>query len=93
MSEKLVDAILAGCIPVYVGADPQKFGIPSDLYIKSPADARSVGQAVDLALELPHDEYLQKVKSWIELPETRKTWEAVEVFDRILRHIESELLS
>lgn len=93
MSEKLVDAILAGCIPVYVGADPQKFGIPSDLYIKSPADARSVGEALDLALELSHDEYLRKVESWVELPGIRETWEAVEVFDRVLRHIESEMLN
>lgn len=93
MSEKLVDAILAGCIPVYVGANPEKFGIPRELYVLAKAEVWSVSQGIELAMQVPHDEHLRKVKTWIEMPETKKAWESVQVFDAILRHIESELLN
>jgi hypothetical protein len=93
MSEKLVDAILAGCIPVYVGANPERFGIPKELYIQASPDVWSVRQGIELAMQIPHDEYLRRVKTWIDLPKTKMAWEAVQVFDAILRHIESELLN
>jgi hypothetical protein len=92
MSEKLVDAILAGCIPVYVGANPELFGIPRDLYIRSTANAVSVGRSLDIALNASHSDFLRRVRHWVDTPGTRSKWESVEVFSQILSHIENELL-
>lgn len=88
LSEKLVDALLAGCIPVYVGADPTKFGIPENLFIKSDANVEAIKRSLEIALNMSHEDFLLRVQSWVEQPETRSKWESVQVFSRILEHID-----
>jgi len=93
MSEKLVDALLAGCIPVYVGANPKLFGIPDDLYIRAEANPRSVKRGIEIALEMAHSNFLTRVQSWMALPGVKDEWQSVQVFARILSHIEDKLVN
>jgi len=92
MSEKLVDSILAGCIPVYVGADPKLFDIPDDLYVRAAPDSESVKKSIDRALEMNHTEFLLSAKNWAESPGVKETWEHVAVVESLIRHVEQFLL-
>lgn len=93
MSEKLVDALLAGCIPVYVGADPKRFGIPQDLYFFCDKDLSQVKKSITLALELDFDQFQSRVQSWIQTAGVREFWEVKSVTGAILEHIECRLQS
>jgi hypothetical protein len=46
MSEKLMEALFAGCIPIYVGPDPGDFGIPRELVIRAQPNLHSIQEAL-----------------------------------------------
>jgi hypothetical protein len=65
MSEKLLEAMISGCIPVYVGPDTEIFGIPRNLVIKASPNLNSVEEAIETALLLDHSEWAQKFLAWV----------------------------
>ena len=87
MSEKLLDCILAGTIPIYVGPEPGDFGIPNNFVIRSKPDMKMLGAAISKSLELSSRQYRSNVLSWVSLPGTRSQFEGEEVGARVLRHI------
>ncbi len=84
MSEKLVDSILSGTIPVYVGPDPSIFGIPRDLVIWSEPSSHQIQNAIDLALTKSTQDYIEKAGEWIYKPGVREFWEDSCVSHRLL---------
>jgi hypothetical protein len=46
ISEKLIDAIICGSVPIYVGPDLREFGYPKDICVKCNADVDSVVDCV-----------------------------------------------
>lgn len=42
VSEKVIDAIRAGSVPLYVGPSLEDFGLPSDIAVACPPDAREI---------------------------------------------------
>ncbi len=91
MSEKLVDALLAGTIPVYVGPNPLLFGIPNKLFFHSEPDPESISKAISKALEIDTQDFHNNVRSWASNETTIEFWEARKVTDRLLRHIECRI--
>lgn len=73
LSEKLFDAWFAGCIPVYVGAPVEHFGLPPNLVLQSEARPKSVRHAMDQALSMSHIDFLTRLKDFLESPEAA-TW-------------------
>jgi hypothetical protein len=84
MSEKLFDSFFARCIPVYVGADLEPFGIPESLYVKAEATQKSVSEAISLALSLNYDSWVSRVTEFLDNPATRNKWDGKEATKRIL---------
>jgi hypothetical protein len=84
MSEKLFDAFFARCIPVYVGAELEPFGIPRALYVKANATQESVSEAITLALSLDYDSWRSQVDEFLGRPATKRKWEGKEATKRIL---------
>lgn len=74
MSEKLIDALLAGCIPVYVGPDVREFGIPNELVVQSKADLESVREACEKAIMSDWDSHYAEIRKWKSSVESRKFW-------------------
>jgi hypothetical protein len=75
MSEKLFDAFVGGSIPVYVGADLEPFGIPSDLYVKSEASLESLQRGITEALAMDYELWQSRVQSFLSDEKTIQTWE------------------
>ena len=75
MSEKLVDALLAGNVPVYVGADPKRFGLPEELYFSCEPDLGEVREIISQGLSVNSEDFRSKVKVWIESDEFKSFWE------------------
>jgi hypothetical protein len=82
MSEKLLEAIAAGSIPVYVGPPVRNFGIPAELVIQVNPDLQSVHEGVSKALQLDYESWETSCKSWLS-PATRDLWSLEGFWGRI----------
>ena len=87
MSEKLVDGILAGSMPIYVGPPAESFGIPESLVFQAAPTLESIKLAHKRAAESDKDLWKRAAKSWIEDPSTRDKWEAKNCNARILESL------
>ena len=84
MSEKLFDALFARCIPVYVGAELEPFGIPDSLYVKAAPTKESISEAISFALSMDYESWRSKVDAFLEDPQTREKWDGKSATRRIL---------
>jgi hypothetical protein len=93
MSEKLIDALIGGSIPLYFGPNPEQFGIPSGLVMH-------IDESLDRISEIVEGVSLEKVESMLELTqeflrseEFAQLWFGDYVLqgiaDRILKYFES----
>tara|TARA_B110000503_G_scaffold140357_1_gene231043 strand:+ start:8699 stop:9727 length:1029 start_codon:yes stop_codon:yes gene_type:complete len=65
MTEKLLDPILAGSIPVYVGDPLQLDTFPAGLIVVSDPSVRALGIAISEALEMDFDKWLDVRRAWL----------------------------
>jgi len=79
MSEKLVDSILAGTIPVYVGPSLQSFGIPKGLVVTAEPNLVSINQSLHRALNMPHGDWHELAKCWLRGKGTKEEWDSFHV--------------
>jgi hypothetical protein len=84
-SEKIFDAFFAGCIPVYVGPALDVFEIPTDLYVKSAAEANSISEGISIALEMDYDNWLTSVRGYLASKQTRDLWSSSSVLQRLIQ--------
>ncbi len=87
MSEKLFDALFAGCIPVYVGPDLSAWDIPEELYVRSNPDVQSVQAAIHEALSRDLIKHQEVCKQWLSAPRTKANWEYRSVLARMFSEI------
>ena len=85
MSEKFFDSLFAGCIPVYVGPDLSRFGIPDSLYVKAESTALSVSGSITKALLMDYEAWSSEVHNFLQDPENRCKWDAYQVLPNILK--------
>jgi hypothetical protein len=83
MSEKLIDAILAGTIPVYVGPPVELYGIPKEIVVASTPDLESIKRATKFALEMNYDNWKSTARLWINDPMVRESWDGAKCITRI----------
>jgi hypothetical protein len=65
MSEKLLDAISAASIPVYVGPKVEDFGIPRELIVQVDPAVESVNAGIQKALEMDYAEWVVRCSKWL----------------------------
>jgi hypothetical protein len=87
MSEKLVDTILAGTIPVYVGPEARHFGIPANLVIQCSPDTSAIRKAITQALAWDGEDYRLRASLWAESLVSKSNWNPEDVDARLLQHI------
>lgn len=92
MSEKLIDSILAGTIPVYVGPSLQVFGIPDGLVVSVNADIDSIQSGIRRAMSMDHDDWRNLAKTWLATPTLPDSWDASTVMHSVIEVAELELL-
>lgn len=89
MSEKLVDSILAGTIPVYVGENVENFGIPAGLVIQAEPAVEAIRSAISQALNWDGHRYRMEAKAWAQSAGVKENWEKSCVSKKLLDYIES----
>lgn len=66
LTEKIYDALYAGCVPVFVGPEIQEHVIPSELYFRSAPSLEAIATAIDKAKTRPSSLQLELIRSWQE---------------------------
>ncbi len=83
VSEKLIDSLIGGSIPIYFGGEYQRLGIPSGLAIK---DLNSETEIVDYLENISQQEILdfqRKLIEWLQTPSFHQQWAGDNVFATI----------
>jgi len=91
MSEKLMDCILSGTIPVYVGERADHFGIPENLVIQAEPNMESIKSSISRALKIDGRQFRIEAKAWIQSPGVKENWEHFSVTKKMLEHIQAFL--
>jgi hypothetical protein len=91
MSEKLLEAIVAGSIPVYVGPDPSEFGIPENLFVLAQANRDSIFEGVTVALAIDYELWAKDALSFLESSQVKEGWSLSQYWNAI--HLELKRLS
>jgi len=88
MSEKLFDALFAGCVPIYVGPDVSKFDIPKDLVIQAEPNIASIRLAVQKAELVNQDQWRQSLDYFLSSESTKNRWSEENVYEALLKLIQ-----
>lgn len=74
VTEKLIDAWMAGCIPVYVGPNLQSINIPESTYVYSEPSVDSIQAAIKKALEFNSETFNQSLQEWLRSTHFTERW-------------------
>jgi hypothetical protein len=85
MSEKLFDALIAGCIPIYVGPSVSDYGIPGDLVIEVEPTVTSVAAGIEIAKRIDFTAFQERLYSWLSLETTEQRHLGSYVMDRAIK--------
>jgi hypothetical protein len=88
MSEKLMEALFAGCVPIYVGPDPEKYDIPKELVIRAQPSLRSIQEALLHAEGWNMKAFHAKLGAFLSSSEVRDLWDHKRVYERLLARIQ-----
>lgn len=91
ISEKLFDAIIAGCVPLFVGPELGQFGIPDDVVIRMPHDANSFPEAVRTLSAERKAAVLDAGRAWLALDSTFETWAMPSALARIAAVVDENI--
>lgn len=89
MSEKLLEAIVAGSIPVYVGPDPSDFGIPESLFVLAKANRESIFEGVSEALAIDYELWAKDALHFLESSEVQEGWSLSHFWNAIHHELKS----
>ena len=87
VTEKLVDAWMAGCIPVYVGPDLRSFAIPNTSYVYSEPSVGGIQSAITTALEMDWEVFNESLQKWLKSPNFTERWSYKAAWSRALSPI------
>ena len=88
VSEKLLDAIMGGSIPIYYGPNLSKTGIPEDLVVRCSREHPELHRVQSAFTRQKVEEWLEKVSLFLNGAEFRM-WEAEKVHAEICARIDS----
>ena len=90
MSEKLFDALIAGCVPIYVGPSVADYGIPVDLVIEVEPTVMSVASGIEASKRIDFAAFQERLQAWLSLEATQQSHLGSYVMDRAIHAVYSE---
>jgi hypothetical protein len=87
VSEKLFDAFLSGCFPVYVGPNLSRYDLPENLYIQAEPNFIDIKKKMVCAQETDLAQWSARLKTWLAEDRTYKNWSSELFFAKILNAI------
>ena len=79
---------MAGAMPIYVGPDVEKLGIPAALYYSASASLESVKESVARARDASWKDWHDAARKWISDPASEEIWEVTKLNRRLVNEIE-----
>ena len=74
VSEKLLNAIIAGCIPIYCGPKLNLFGFPNGIAIETGADVNAMISSFQLLDQSEKENILSIGSKWVNSVEVQERW-------------------
>ncbi len=87
LTEKLLNAIIAGCVPLFLGPPLSEFGVPDDVAVQVNGIKGSFYEAFRYSNPDQIASVLLKGRNWITNPETLDRWGVLSGFDRLSARI------
>jgi hypothetical protein len=88
MSEKLMEALFAGCIPIYVGPNPEGYGIPKNLVIWTEPNMSAIKDSLEKASTWDLERFHSTLTTFLDSPEVRDLWDHERVYQRMLEIVQ-----
>jgi hypothetical protein len=92
-TEKLLDALVNGCVPIYFGPKLDAFGIPDDVYLRFDGTLECAKKLIDSLNEKELYNLKAAAKEFITHPEFTEHFSAQTVYTRIANEIHNLLVS
>lgn len=92
VSEKLFDAIISGCIPLYCGPELSQFGIPQEVAISLPNDPKAFLKAYHQMTNVQKESIRKAGKDWLQNSETIITWSQNHALERLAKEISKSIV-
>ena len=83
ISEKLFDAIICGCVPLFFGPDLEQFGIPKGVVLRMPPSAHAFPHAARSTPGAERAEVLRAGREWLARDETWQKWAMPNALQRL----------
>lgn len=93
VSEKLFDALFAGCIPIYVGPDLKPFGLPPGLVIEVEPNLSALSKGLEIAATIDVNEWDKVRLEFLQDPETELKWKSENVYQEVFNRIQNTFQS
>ena len=87
VSEKLIDALVGGSIPIYFGGDSQITGVPKELVVTNLKNEVEIMSFIDNFTEQDVLEFQLYLKQWLQSPAFHQLWAGDYVFASIADEI------
>jgi hypothetical protein len=91
VSEKLFDALFAGCIPIYVGPELKTFGFPSGLVLEAAPTLAGLIEGLESAKTLDVVAWDSLRLDFLKDPQTLQKWQSENVYQDVLSRIQKAL--
>ena len=87
VSEKLLDALIGGAIPIYFGGDYTRVGIPKEAVVSELIDAKGIMEFLEAVTDSEAQNYLNAAQTWLHSAAFYDAWSGDSVFARIADEI------
>ena len=87
LTEKLLNAIIAGCVPLYLGPPLSEFGVPDDVAVQVNGIKGSFYEAFRYSNPDQIASILLQGRNWITNPKTLSRWGVLSGFDKLSTRI------
>lgn len=91
ISEKLFDAVIAGCIPLFCGPDLADFGIPHGVAVELPNRPQAFVEAYKTLTQSEKDLIRRRGQEWLSSPQTIQTWSQNPALERLASEISNQI--
>jgi hypothetical protein len=88
LTEKIFDALVSGCIPIYIGPELTEFGIPNYTYIQIPNNFDSIYLFMKELPKLDASNYLNSIYDFVMSNTIIENFDGDKVYEKILRDID-----
>jgi hypothetical protein len=89
LSEKLFDALLSGCIPIYVGPNLLDFEFPQNLYLQAKPNLVDIKLKFEEAKKINFVEWTNNLNLWLKDSKTYENWSKDLFLPKLLKIVQN----